>query len=69
MLDSEPGKLVLLLDQPAPGTGFLLVGGHGQTSGVSIWCYLYGPDGAAAAERDQPAWAAWLAARGVPSAG
>lgn len=69
VVEAAPGKLVLLLDAPAPGTGFLLAETFGQASGVSIWSYLYGPDGAAAAERDEPAWRAWLDARAVPAQG
>jgi len=27
---------------------------------VSVWLYLYGPDGAVAAERDDARWRTWL---------
>lgn len=56
-------QLALLLDQPAPGTAFVAAEGAGEGCGVSIWCYLYGPDGAAAAQRDEPRWWAWLGER------
>ena len=55
--------LALVVDEPAPGTAFLAVEGGGDPVNVSIWSYLYGPDGAAA-RRDEPAWASWLAERG-----
>ncbi len=47
-------RLGPLVDRPAPGTGFLAVEGDGEAVTVSIWSYLYGPDGAAAAARDDP---------------
>jgi len=53
--------LALVVDEPAPGTAFLAVEGGGDPVNVSIWSYLYGPGGAAAARRDEPAWASWLA--------
>ena len=33
----------------------------GEFTMVSVWLYLYGPDGANAAKRDDPLWRAWLA--------
>ena len=56
-------RLALLLDQPAPGTAILAVEGDGDQVGVSIWSYLYGDAGVAAAERDGPLWWQWLAGR------
>ena len=58
--DVASGRLALLVERPAPGTAFLAVEGAGEVAGVSIWTYLYGPDGAAAAERDAPLWQRWL---------
>jgi uncharacterized protein YndB with AHSA1/START domain len=63
VLEAEPWRLALLLDEPAPGTAFLAVEGDGPQVGVSVWSYLYGPEGAAAAARDEPRWWEWLAAR------
>ncbi|MBI5087813.1 MAG: SRPBCC domain-containing protein [Actinobacteria bacterium] len=54
-------RLALLLDQPAPGTAFLAAEGTGEQTGVSIWSYLYGAEGAAAAQRDELRWRTWLA--------
>jgi len=48
----------LILDSPAPGTGFLACEGDG----ISVWQYLYGDDAPAIVERDTPRWNAWLAA-------
>lgn len=61
--DSGPWQIALLLDEPAPGTAFVTVEGDGEPVSVSIWSYLYGTDGAAAAERDEPRWRDWLTAR------
>ena len=67
VVDAASWRLALVLDQPAPGTAFVAVEGNGEEVGVSIWSYLYGPDGAAAAARDEPRWAAWLADRAHPT--
>jgi len=50
----------LLIDSPASGTGFIACEGHGDSGAVSVWLYLYGEEGRQAAERDDPAWRAWL---------
>ena len=60
VVETAPHRLALLVDEPAPGTAFLAVEGVGKQSGVSIWSYLYGADGAALAGRDTPRWQAWL---------
>ncbi len=61
--DAARWRLALLVDQPAPGTAFLAVEGSGEQVCVSVWSYLYGKDGIAAAERDEPRWRQWLAER------
>ena len=58
-----PWRLSLRLDRPTPGTAILAAEGFGDTIGMSVWLYLYGPDGVATAERDQEAWEIWLSAR------
>jgi hypothetical protein len=63
--DVDSWKLALVVDQPAPGTAILAAEGNGDQVSVSIWSYLYGADGAAAAARDEPRWARWLSARAV----
>ena len=65
---AEPWRLSLVLDTPAPGTAFLAVEGaaDAEVLGVSIWTYLYGDEGAAAAISDGPQWSAWLAERSIP---
>ncbi|MDH3754371.1 MAG: SRPBCC domain-containing protein [Acidimicrobiia bacterium] len=67
VVDVAPWRLVLLLDRPAPGTAFVAVEGNGEQVSVSIWSYLYGTDGAAAAERDEPLWWHWLNERALPA--
>ncbi len=62
VVDVEGRGLALVVDEPAPGTA--LVGAAAQApgaTGVHVWAYLYGPEGAAAAARDGAAWAAFLA--------
>jgi uncharacterized protein YndB with AHSA1/START domain len=53
-------RVSLLLDEPAAGTAIITVEGDGEEVGASIWLYLYGADGAAAADRDEPRWQQWL---------
>ena len=65
--DVASWRLALVVDQPAPGTAIIAVEGTGDPVSVSIWSYLYGPDGAAAAERDESRWAKWLSDRAVPT--
>ena len=63
VVQASSWRLALLLDDPAPGTAFLAVEGTGDQVGVSIWSYVYGDDRHAIAERDEPRWRDWLAAR------
>ncbi len=58
VVDVGDHRLVLLVDEPARGTAFVVVEG----SGVSVWSYLYGPEGEIAAKRDDPKWRDWLEA-------
>ena len=60
VVDVGPYRLALVVDQPARGTAFLAVEGQGETVAVSVWSWLYGAEGAAAAERDRPVWQSWL---------
>lgn len=59
--EAGPYRIALLLDEPAPGTAFVAVESFGEHAGASVWLYLYGADGAEAAERDGPRWQNWLA--------
>jgi uncharacterized protein YndB with AHSA1/START domain len=61
--DAAPWRIALILDQPSPGTAILAVEGDGDQVQASIWSYLYGNDGATAAERDEPHWQRWLTER------
>ena len=60
VIEQAQRRLALLVDEPAPGTAFIAAEHLGDASGVSIWSYLYGPEGAEAASQDGPAWQAWL---------
>ncbi|MEM8618448.1 MAG: SRPBCC domain-containing protein [Actinomycetota bacterium] len=65
VLSTHPTHLFLLIDRPCPGTAFAAVEGTGDIVSVSIWSYLYGEPGTAAAATDTARWSDWLAARGV----
>jgi uncharacterized protein YndB with AHSA1/START domain len=65
VVDVASWRLALLVEQPAPGTAILAVEGAGEQVGVSVWSYLYGAEGEAAAKRDEPLWARWLADRAI----
>ena len=67
VVDVASWRLALLVDQPALGTAILAVEGKSDQVSVSIWSYLYGADGAAAAKRDEPRWAKWLSDRALPT--
>ncbi len=58
--DVASWRLALVVDEPAPGTAFLAAEGNDELVTISVWSYLYGPDGAAAAARDEPLWRSWL---------
>jgi uncharacterized protein YndB with AHSA1/START domain len=68
VVQAAPWRLALFVDEPAPGTAFLAAEEAGEQIGVSVWSYLYGPEGAAAAARDEPLWTKWLTDRAQPIA-
>ena len=55
----------LLLEEPLPGTALIASEGTGDTTGVSIWMYVYGDEAEAVVARDEPRWMTWMAERGV----
>lgn len=63
VVEAEPWRLSVLVDEPAPGTAFLAAEGDGDQVGVSVWLYLYGPDASEVAASQQSLWQGWLAAR------
>lgn len=63
VVETAPRRVAVLVDDPAPGTAFLAVEGEGEQVAVSVWCYLYGDDGAAAVAADAPRWMEWLTQR------
>jgi uncharacterized protein YndB with AHSA1/START domain len=61
MLDT---MVTLRLDEPAPGLAFVGVGGpDDETVFAILRAQFFGPDAAAIAERDEPAWRALIAER------
>ena len=60
VVDIGTRKITLLVDHPAPGTAFLTSEDGGGMTMVSIWMYLYGSEGSAAAARDDADWRKWL---------
>jgi hypothetical protein len=61
IVDVKPHRLTILVDQPARGTAIIAAEEMGDQTGLSVWTYLYGDDGARAAVRDEPRWQEWLA--------
>ncbi len=55
-----PWRMMLLVDRPAPGTAIITAEGGDDFVTMSVWSYLYGPEGAAAVERDEERWQRWL---------
>ncbi|MGL5826493.1 MAG: hypothetical protein ACRCYU_17025 [Nocardioides sp.] len=58
-----PWRLVLLVDEPAPGTALLAAEGPGEQVAASVWSYLYGAEGTRAVARHKSSWTTWLADR------
>jgi uncharacterized protein YndB with AHSA1/START domain len=54
--------LTLRLDAPAPGIAFLAAEGTGPGVYTSLYAYLFGPDAAEVAAREEPGWRAWMEA-------
>lgn len=67
VVSGEDWRLALVLDSPCPGTAMIAVEGGGDTVGVSIWSYLYGPERDAVVERDAPLWRSWLEGNAGPA--
>ena len=56
--------ITLRLDEPAPGLGFVGVGGPDDETVFAIMrAQFFGPEAAAIAERDEPAWRSLIAER------
>lgn len=60
VVDVADWRIAVLLDEPTRGTAIIAAEAGGEASVISIWSYCYGDVGAAATERDWPAWQAWL---------
>ena len=63
VVEAEPWRLSLLVDEPAPGTAIVAAEGDGDQVGVSVWLYLYGPEASEVAARQQSLWQEWLGRR------
>lgn len=59
--DVTPNRVSLLLTEPVPGTALIAAEGAGDTTSVSVWLYLYGPDSESVADAAQTEWGDWLA--------
>lgn len=55
------GTMTILLDQPAPGTAFLVAEPWKDQVVTGLYVYLFGDDAAAVIARDEPAWRDWMA--------
>ena len=60
VVESDALRLIILVEEPAPGTAFVAAEGQGDEWTVSVWSYLYGDAGKAAANHDDPHWRQWL---------
>lgn len=60
VVDTAAWRVVLLLDRPAPGTGFIAVEGSDAEVSVSVWTYLYGDEREEIAEVSDRQWRRWL---------
>ena len=58
--DTTPWRLSLVVEEPVPGTAIIAAESVGDVVCVSIWTYLNGSDGAAAAASDETTWQRWL---------
>jgi uncharacterized protein YndB with AHSA1/START domain len=57
---ADDGMLTLVLDEPAPGLGFVGAGGPAGEVFTIVRAQLFGDDAAAVAGREQEAWRAWM---------
>ena len=60
VVDVARHRLTLLIDEPVAGTALVAAEGYGDQTGLSVWSYLYGPEGAATQKRAEPLWQEWL---------
>ncbi len=63
VVDVTERRLALLVDEPAPGTGFVVAEGDGPGCGLSVWAYLYGDHRDTLAADVGAAWQRWLTAQ------
>jgi uncharacterized protein YndB with AHSA1/START domain len=63
VLQTGPRMLAIHLASPVSGVLQLSANSFHDETWISIHAYLYGPEAAAAARREQPAWEEWLQRR------
>jgi hypothetical protein len=63
--ESNDRMVTLVLEEPAPGIGFVGVGGPGDDVYAFVRAQLFGEDAAGIAAREQVAWAQWFAERSL----
>jgi uncharacterized protein YndB with AHSA1/START domain len=65
-VEKAGGRMItLVLDEPAPGIGFVGAGGPGEQVFVFVRAQLFGSDAQEVAARQQAAWRDWFAHRGA----
>jgi uncharacterized protein YndB with AHSA1/START domain len=68
-VEEAGGRMIMLrLDEPARGIGFIAAGGPGDQMFVFVRAQLYGEDAAQVAAREQAAWRAWVDGRALTGA-
>jgi uncharacterized protein YndB with AHSA1/START domain len=53
-------ELMLLLDEPGPGTAFVFAFEYLEQVHTTVHAYLFGEEAHAVAARDEPRWRAWM---------
>jgi len=68
-VDTAEGTMItMVLDEPAPGVGFIGAGGAGEEVFTIVRAQLFGPEAAEIAAHQQTAWESWFAGRRAHSA-
>ena len=58
--EAKTSEIIMKLEEPAAGVGLFAAYTWAERVNVSITLYLFGPDAARVAARDEAAWRAWL---------
>lgn len=68
VIDTVERRLILLIDEPTPGTAFVVAEGHTATA-LSVWAYLYGERREELAAEFTTSWQRWLDAHAPAPSG